>query len=82
MAIMNGHGRQSRSSRRRVCVLGAGAAGICALRHLSGETFREHFETVCYEQTDKLGGTWNYVEEVGKDKFGLPIHSSMYRDLK
>lgn len=63
-----------------MCIIGAGAAGICALRHFTDHV--DHFNPiVCYEQIDNVGGTWNYTEQTGIDKYGLPIHSSMYRDL-
>ena len=65
---------------KSVCVIGAGAAGLCALRHFT--TRLDKFDpVVCYEQTDKVGGTWNYTDNTGTDHHGLPIHSSMYRDL-
>ncbi|KAJ8416805.1 hypothetical protein AAFF_G00326830 [Aldrovandia affinis] len=65
----------------RVAVVGAGAAGLCAARHLlsCGETFAP---PVVYELTKHVGGTWVYEEKVGAYDNGLPIHSSMYRDLR
>ncbi|RWS11260.1 flavin-containing monooxygenase FMO GS-OX-like 2, partial [Dinothrombium tinctorium] len=69
-----------RSNKMRVCVVGGGAAGLCAARHLLARSDR--FDFVVYEQTDKIGGTWNYTDEVGVDKNGLPIHSSMYKHLR
>lgn len=63
----------------KIAVIGAGAAGLAALRHC---TEYEDVTVVCYEKTDKVGGTWVYVPETGKDKFGLPIHSSMYKNLR
>ncbi|OWF48027.1 flavin-containing monooxygenase FMO GS-OX5-like [Mizuhopecten yessoensis] len=64
----------------RVAVIGAGAAGLCALRHL---TTRQHkFQAVCFEQNSRLGGTWIYNDKTGVDDHGLAIHSSMYKNLK
>lgn len=34
-----------------------------------------------YEQTNEIGGTWVYRDDIGKDKYGLDIHSSMYKGL-
>jgi dimethylaniline monooxygenase (N-oxide forming) len=34
-----------------------------------------------FEQSDKIGGTWVYSDEIGTDKFGNQIHSSMYQKL-
>lgn len=63
----------------KVCVIGAGAAGLCALRHLAANTI---FEVTAYEQTNDIGGTWVYKEQVGLDENGLSIHSSMYQNLR
>lgn len=63
----------------KVCVIGAGAAGLCAVKHLAANTI---FEITAYEQTNDIGGTWVYKEQVGLDENGLPIHSSMYQNLR
>jgi len=63
----------------KVCVIGAGAAGLCAVRHLAANTI---FEVTAYEQTNNIGGTWVYKEQVGLDENGSPIHSSMYQNLR
>ncbi|KPP57514.1 flavin-containing monooxygenase FMO GS-OX-like 4-like, partial [Scleropages formosus] len=65
----------------RVAVLGAGAAGLCAARHLLSrpETFAP---PVVFEMTERVGGTWVYEERTGVYDNGWPIHSSMYRDLR
>jgi cation diffusion facilitator CzcD-associated flavoprotein CzcO len=63
----------------KVCVIGAGAAGLCAARHLLSST---RFTPVVFEQSAVVGGTWVYTDERGRDsKNGLPIHSSMYKNL-
>lgn len=38
-------------------------------------------DVTVFEQTDKIGGTWVYTDEIGKDKNGLNVHSSMYQGL-
>ncbi|XP_026289173.2 uncharacterized protein LOC113214118 [Frankliniella occidentalis] len=63
---------------RRVAVIGAGAAGLCAARHLAAAGV----PCTVFEQTGNVGGTWVYNERVGMDQFGLPVHSSMYRNLR
>lgn len=65
---------------KRVAVIGAGAAGLCAVRHLSASP--EIFSVVCYELGPTVGGTWNYTDRTGKDENGLPIQSSMYKNLR
>ena len=66
---------------KSVCILGAGAGGLCALRHFTARP--DHFgSVVCYEQSSEIGGTWVYNENTGVDRNGLPGLSSMYRDLR
>jgi len=63
-----------------VAVIGCGAAGLAALRHFSSKG--SSFACVAYEQTDSVGGTWVYTDRVVTDKYGLPVHSSMYKSLR
>ncbi|KAF7206755.1 uncharacterized protein [Nothobranchius furzeri] len=66
---------------RRVAVVGAGASGLCAARHiLSRPSSFAH--PVVFELTDHIGGTWCYEEHVGTLPNGRPVLSSMYRDLR
>jgi cation diffusion facilitator CzcD-associated flavoprotein CzcO len=65
---------------RRVAVIGAGAAGLCALRHLSVRP--KIFHAICFEKNLSEGGTWIYTEETGTDKNDLPVQSSMYKNLR
>lgn len=64
---------------RVVGVIGSGAAGLCAARHILSTT--SHIPVV-WEQASKVGGTWVYTPHTGKDQDGLPIHSSMYDNMK
>lgn len=61
----------------KLCVIGAGAAGLCAARH--GAQFG--YEVTVFEKSSEIGGTWVYTDETGKDKNGLDVHSSMYQGL-
>ena len=64
----------------RVCIIGAGPAGLSAARHFLDGT---SYHVVVYEQSDKVGGIWDYTPEVGTcSKTGLPVHSSMYERMK
>lgn len=63
-----------------IVVIGAGPAGLCAARHITATS--GSMTCVVYEQTDVLGGTWYYTDAVGTDKYGLPIHTSMYKNLR
>lgn len=64
----------------RVAVIGAGAAGLCAVRHLCASP--DLFSVVCFEINSVVGGTWVYTDATGKDENGLPIQSSMYKNLR
>lgn len=65
-------------SGKRYCVIGAGTAGLAAAKRI----LETGAEVIVFEQTDQLGGTWNYTDSVGKDKYGLDIHTSMYQGLR
>ena len=67
-------------SKKKICVIGAGAAGLCAARHLKARP--DKFEVHVFEQTNSVGGTWLYRDDTGEDEHGLRIHSSMYKNLK
>ncbi|XP_040906239.1 flavin-containing monooxygenase FMO GS-OX4-like [Toxotes jaculatrix] len=65
----------------RVAVIGAGASGLCAAKHIltSPNCFAP---PVVFELSGNIGGTWVYDERTGTRDNGRPIHSSMYRDLR
>lgn len=48
------------TTKKRVCILGAGAAGLCAARHC----LDEGYDLTVFEQQKCLGGTWLYSPEV------------------
>ena len=63
---------------KKIAIIGAGAAGLCCAKHLCDE-----FLVRVYEMTGGVGGTWVYTDKTGYDETtGLPIHSSMYHNLK
>lgn len=62
----------------RIAVIGAGAAGLATLKC----ALERGFDCEVFEQTDKVGGTWNYTAKVGIDENGLPIHTSMYEGVR
>ncbi|KAM7397475.1 hypothetical protein PAMA_005663 [Pampus argenteus] len=66
---------------QRVAVVGAGAAGLCAARHILAHPDR-FGPPVVFELSDDIGGTWCYEERVGTKDDGRPILSSMYRNLR
>ncbi|XP_058833424.1 senecionine N-oxygenase-like [Topomyia yanbarensis] len=60
------------------CIIGAGTAGLGTAKRV----LEAGGQVVIFEQTDQIGGTWNYTDAVGKDKYGLDIHTSMYQGLR
>ncbi|XP_051903059.1 uncharacterized protein LOC127588393 isoform X1 [Hippocampus zosterae] len=60
----------------RVAVIGAGAAGLCAARHVLSRPER-FAPPVVFELTADVGGTWRYQERVGPD-----VRCSMYKNLR
>uniref|UniRef100_A0A1B6BYX0 Flavin-containing monooxygenase n=1 Tax=Clastoptera arizonana TaxID=38151 RepID=A0A1B6BYX0_9HEMI len=62
----------------RVGIVGAGPAGLSAAKHAT----IQGLSCTVFEQSSSLGGTWVYTDKVGHDEYGLPIHTSMYRDLR
>lgn len=61
----------------KIGVVGAGPSGLSAIRH----AVDFGCEVIAFEQSDKIGGIWNYSDETDKDKNGLDVHSSIYRGL-
>ena len=62
----------------RVGIIGGGAAGLASARHVSANGY----ECDVLEMSDELGGTWVYTDDVEKDRFGYPVYSAMYKDLR
>ncbi|KAI1698011.1 flavin-binding monooxygenase-like domain-containing protein [Ditylenchus destructor] len=61
------------SETRSVCIIGAGAAGLCA----ASRCVAAGFSVTVFEQGSGIGGTWIY-EDIPVDK---NVHSSMYKNL-
>ncbi|XP_073950542.1 senecionine N-oxygenase-like [Choristoneura fumiferana] len=62
----------------RVCVIGAGVAGLSSARYLK----QEGISFTVLECTQYVGGTWRYDPRVGYDENGLLLHTSMYKHLR
>ncbi len=61
------------STRPRYCIIGAGAAGLAALREMNARGHRVD----CFEKTDRIGGHWNTDYEslhfiTSRDVSGFP----------
>uniref|UniRef100_A0A146LJS0 Flavin-containing monooxygenase n=1 Tax=Lygus hesperus TaxID=30085 RepID=A0A146LJS0_LYGHE len=66
--------------KKTVAIIGGGVAGMVAARHLCDPSWG--MSPTLFELSDSLGGTWVYTEKTGIDEYGLPIHSSMYKNLR
>ncbi|XP_060070493.1 flavin-containing monooxygenase 5-like [Ylistrum balloti] len=64
---------------RRVAVIGAGISGLATLRNLLSLD-RKYIPT-CFERGSDVGGVWLYNENTHTDEYGMPVFSSIYRDL-
>ena len=64
---------------KTVGIIGCGAAGLVAAKRVleTGE-----LTPIVWEQSKDIGGTWAYTPDTGVDQHGLPIHSSMYKNLR
>ena len=71
------------NQKKRVAIIGAGPSGMAQLRAFESAERQgiEIPDLVCFEKQEDWGGQWNYSWRTGLDKFGEPIHSSMYRNL-
>lgn len=56
----------------KVAIIGAGAAGLIALKH----SLDFGCEVIAFEQSGQVGGTWVYSDEVGHN-----VLTSMYKNL-
>lgn len=61
-----------------VVIIGAGTSGLVSAKHAIGQG---HKVTI-YEQSEQTGGIWHYTDKVGKDKYGIKIHTAMYQGLR
>lgn len=68
------------SSKKHIAIIGAGAAGLAAARHVLDA--KNGFSCEVFEQAAEIGGTWVYTDRTGTDEHGFPVHSSMYRGLR
>lgn len=77
--------------RKKICILGAGAAGehsvlnlkainkstlgLCAARHAADQ---QNWDVTIFEQQENIGGTWNYSPEINVLS---SVYETMYTNL-
>lgn len=62
----------------RVCVIGAGTAGLTATKN----SLEHQLDVVCYEKSKSIGGTWVYEDLQPNVEDDCDVHSSMYQGLR
>ncbi|KAF0755600.1 senecionine N-oxygenase-like isoform X1 [Aphis craccivora] len=68
------------ANKKIIGIIGCGASGLAALKNFAAED--SLFKCVAFEQTASIGGTWVYTDDIDRDQYGLPVHSSMYKSLR
>ncbi len=63
---------------KHICVVGAGAFGLIAIKQIKEV---QGFTGTVFEQTDRIGGLWHYVENTYSDVNDLPVQSAVYGEL-
>lgn len=61
-----------------IAVIGAGTAGLSAAKH----SIENGCDVTVFEQAKQVGGTWVYTDKIGKNEYGLDVHTSMYQGLQ
>ncbi|CAB3245987.1 unnamed protein product [Arctia plantaginis] len=62
----------------RVCIIGAGYAGLAAARHMKNNGLN----FTVFESTSYIGGTWRFDSRTGTDEFGVPLFTNQYKKLR
>lgn len=67
-----------KNGKKSIAVIGAGVSGLLSARH----SLADGHEVTVYEQQDELGGVWVYTDQIGKNEYGVDIHTAMYKGLR
>ncbi|XP_037294204.1 senecionine N-oxygenase-like isoform X2 [Manduca sexta] len=62
----------------RACIIGGGFAGLATARYM--KQYGVNF--TLFEASRHIGGTWRFDPHVGIDEDGLPLFTSMYKNLR
>ncbi|XP_031617072.1 dimethylaniline monooxygenase [N-oxide-forming] 3-like [Contarinia nasturtii] len=62
----------------KIAVIGAGASGLASAKN----ALDKKYNVDIFEKSEALGGIWYYTDNIGKDKFGVDIHTPMYKLLR
>ncbi|XP_058803076.1 uncharacterized protein LOC131671001 isoform X2 [Phymastichus coffea] len=70
----------NKSPKQKVCIVGAGPAGLIATKYVAQHL--DEFELITFDKQSNVGGMWIYTDSTTVDEHGLPVHSSLYKYLK
>lgn len=62
----------------KIGIIGAGPSGLSTAKN----SIEQGHSVTIYEQNDSIGGIWVYDEAIGKNKYGINIHTPMYEGLR
>ena len=71
----------TKMSSRRIAIIGAGASGICAAKHMLEAKGDVQLIPVLFEQKSDIGGLWIYEDVDDTQDNGKNIHSSIYNNV-
>lgn len=63
---------------KNIAIIGAGTTGLISAKL----AVDRGFNVTVFEQNEELGGTWWYTDEIGKNKYGIDVHTSAYEGLR
>ncbi|XP_058793278.1 uncharacterized protein LOC131665418 [Phymastichus coffea] len=66
-------------TKQRVCIIGAGMSGLVSVKQLA--TNLSNVEPIVFEKASDIGGQWRYTDSTDVDEHGLPVHTSIYKNL-
>lgn len=61
-----------------VAVIGSGTSGLASAKY----ALAQGYNVTIYEQAEEFGGIWWYTNQIGKDQYGVKVHSAMYQGLR
>ena len=67
-------------TKKRICIIGCGPAGMSALYHFSKLSDVEIPELVCYEKQETWGGLWNRTWRTGD--VTLKVYTCLFRSFR